>query len=243
MRTHLANGLGASEAAAPLRSNVAVFPIDRTASDRLRATVLLHAGELFACPSGPDVAIVESGALVLDLVMANGVAVPLRRFEPGCAVVDLAGVSTPALQPRYRAVGSTRLGWLRARTGGDRSVETELMVSEARAALLESCMRLVHQLACLQAPHRLYAELLRLADTDGKGARLALPGHADLAAQLCTSRETVSRELSFLRRTGVLSDGKTPRLLDPDFLLNSLARALGLASVGQVWRSIGVDRD
>lgn len=232
-------------AMATARRDSSVVSLDRALAaadrgERMRPVVSLREGEAFVCPPGPDVPYVETGALVLDMVTMNGASLCLRRIEPGCAIVDPEPFITPAFTPCYHAERATRIGWIRAR-GGGRGAEAELMVRDARELLLGACLRLVHELACLQTPHRLYGELLRLAAAGGDGASLALPSHGQLALRLCTTRETVSRELSFLRRTGVLGDGKTPRLLNAGFLLTSLGRALGVASEREVWQSIGVD--
>ena len=64
-------------------------------------------------------------------------------------------------------------------------------------------------LSTLGVQNRIRAEMLRLAraaaDEDAGSARLLpAPRHADLAAQLGTTREQVTRELSALTRDGLL---------------------------------------
>ena len=66
---------------------------------------------------------------------------------------------------------------------------------------------------------RLHAELLRLAREAGvRGNRARIepaPKHADLASQVSTYREQVTRELSALAKAGILGkDGRALMVLD-----------------------------
>ena len=67
----------------------------------------------------------------------------------------------------------------------------------------------VVELSTLGVQNRIHAELLRLArvaGADGNQARLApAPKHADIASQVSTYREQVTRELSALTRSGLLA--------------------------------------
>jgi CRP-like cAMP-binding protein len=75
--------------------------------------------------------------------------------------------------------------------------------------LVRSLTDRVIELSTLGVQNRIRAEMLRLAraaaDEDAGSARLLpAPRHADLAAQLGTTREQVTRELSALTRDGLL---------------------------------------
>nr|WP_244647021.1 helix-turn-helix domain-containing protein [Sphingomonas sp. CFBP 8760] len=96
-------------------------------------------------------------------------------------------------------------------------------------------MRQLTQLGCLPASHRLYVELLRQGTAQ-------LPSHGEIAARTSTSRETISREMSLLRREGVISSGRSGYVLAPSELIRRIARALGVSSETEAWESIGLSR-
>ena len=177
----------------------------------------------------------ESGALLVEIVTLSGVELYLDRLGPGDPVVGLGAISNPAFVVGYRAAGLVRL------------VERPSVAVPPEAAvkfwqnLLAAAVRLTHEVACLQTSHRLYCELLRLeARRRAAGeAFLRMPTQAALAQRLCTSRETVSRELAFLRRQGVISSGQDVAVVSPDYLLSKVASALDLSREDDVWASIG----
>ena len=75
--------------------------------------------------------------------------------------------------------------------------------------LLRDISERVIELSTLGVPNRIHAELLRLAieaGIEGNTARLSpAPKHADIASRVSTNREQVTRELSALTRTGLVS--------------------------------------
>ena len=213
-----------------------------SAIERTRAPSRLRRGDVFAPPWRNEVTIVEEGCLTLEIMMLNGSGLCIQRIAPGDIIVPLDMIATPAFAPCYRADAATRIGWLRAASPGHAShADLEHLIARARERLVGACIRLIHELACLPTPHRFYCELLRLAAAQHGVAEpvLPLPSQAELALRLCTTRESISRELSFLRREGVLSAGKVPRLCNRGFLIARIANALNLTSDDEVWTSIG----
>jgi CRP-like cAMP-binding protein len=87
------------------------------------------------------------------------------------------------------------------------------------AGLVRRLSDRVIDLSTLGVHQRLHAELLRLARAAGVAGNRAridpAPKHADLAGQVSTYREQVTRELSALAKAGVLSkDGRALVVLD-----------------------------
>jgi CRP-like cAMP-binding protein len=87
------------------------------------------------------------------------------------------------------------------------------------AGLVRRLSERVVDLSTLGVHQRLHAELLRLARDAGVKANRAridpAPKHADLASQVSTYREQVTRELSLLAKRGVLGkDGRALVVLD-----------------------------
>lgn len=197
----------------------------------------VRSGELFD-PSDHDPAValvIESGSLLVEIVTLGGVELCLGALTAGDQVVSLGVVESPAFAICYRARGATRIAE-RVATEAD-----QLMAVQSWQRLLRTAVHLVHEISCLPTSHRLYCELLRLEAHRRLRSEdsVALPTQAVLALQLCTSRETISRELSFLRKAGVVSTGKEVRITNPGFLLAKLASALQLANENEVWTSIG----
>jgi CRP/FNR family transcriptional regulator, cyclic AMP receptor protein len=92
-------------------------------------------------------------------------------------------------------------------------------VLQRLAGLVRLLSERVIELSTLGVQNRIHAELLRLArasGAEGKQARLdPAPKHADIASQVSTYREQVTRELSLLTRQGLLAkDGNALVLLD-----------------------------
>jgi CRP/FNR family transcriptional regulator, cyclic AMP receptor protein len=87
------------------------------------------------------------------------------------------------------------------------------------ASLVRRMSERVIDLSTLGVHHRIHAELLRLARESGVKQNTAridpAPMHADLAAQVSTYREEVTRELSALARAGIVGrDGRALLIRD-----------------------------
>ena len=93
------------------------------------------------------------------------------------------------------------------------------------AARLRRCSRMLERISSMDVPHRLYAYLLdhcqRFSQPDNDGWHTTvLPTHQLLADQLSTSRETISRAISALKKEGILiqSGGRGQMRIDTDRL-------------------------
>jgi len=81
------------------------------------------------------------------------------------------------------------------------------------AARLRRCSRMLERISSMDVPHRLYAYLLdhcqrfSQPDSDDGWHTTVLPTHQLLAGQLFTSRETISRAISALKKEGILIQG------------------------------------
>ncbi|MHA6288745.1 Crp/Fnr family transcriptional regulator [Maricaulis sp. CAU 1757] len=99
------------------------------------------------------------------------------------------------------------IGWALSRTLADRVHNTTQRMFE---------------LSALSAPGRVYAELLRMAETLEDAERRIIqpaPSMTELARRVNTTRETASRTVNGLEKRGLLrrSDSRI-ELIDPDFL-------------------------
>ena len=206
--------------------------------EALRPVTRIRAGEMFQCFDHSGTAVLQSGVLIAELVMTTGGTLSLGRFTSGDIIPPLEALSAPAFSLCYRAEHLTQIAWLRSDIAGPGVRE---QATRARDALLFASMRQITYLACLPAAYRLHIELLRCASLSSD-ATFELPTHGELASRACTTRETISREVSLLRRHGVLSSGKTVRILKADDLLRRIAQAFQLENEAEVWESIGLSR-
>jgi len=158
-----------------------------------------------------DMYLIVSGRARVTTYSAAGRQVTFRDFGAGEHFGELAAID-----------GMPRLADVVA-------LESALLASLPRAAfgrLLRDLAALVRQLServidlsTLGVQQRLYAEVLRLAREAGvRGNRARIepaPKHAELASQVSTYREQVTRELSALAKAGVLGkDGRALVVLD-----------------------------
>lgn len=101
-----------------------------------------------------------------------------------------------------------------------------------QVATLRRLTERVYELSTMSVRQRLVAELLRQAapwpgSGHGGGLRVVpAPRHADLAAQVGTSREQISREMALLTRKGLLVREGSSLMLTDVYSLNALREDL-----------------
>lgn len=88
--------------------------------------------------------------------------------------------------------------------------EITLKIARELATRLRRASRVLERISSMDVPHRLYAHLAeqcqRFGQPDSDGFySMVLPTHQLLADQLSTSRETISRAISQLKKSGVLT--------------------------------------
>lgn len=110
-----------------------------------------------------------------------------------------------------------------------------LRMMQRLALLVRQLSERVIDLSTLGVQNRLHAELLRMAraaGVEGHSARLApAPRHVDLAGQISTNREQVTRELNALARAGLLrKEAGALVVVDVDQLARMVAEVRGEAA-------------
>ncbi len=90
----------------------------------------------------------------------------------------------------------------------------------------------IHEFGTLAVRHRIQSELLRLADAvceeDALSAKFVIPTHAEFANRICTHREAVTKELSYLASTGLIEVEKSTILIADYQRFRQVAGNLGL---------------
>lgn len=169
-----------------------------------------------------DMYMIVSGRVRVTTYSAAGRQVTFRDFGAGEHFGEVAAIDGMPRSADVVALQSTLLASL-PRAAFGRLLREEPAVAERLlrdlAALVRRLSERVIDLSTLGVHQRLYAEVLRLAREAGvKDNRARVdpaPKHADLASQVSTYREQVTRELSALAKAGVLGkDGRALVVLD-----------------------------
>lgn len=231
VRTSKVSSMPMHTRALPTRSEGRSKLLDLVASDprSLGARrMALPAGNCLTIEANDDasVLILGSGRAIVSLPTLRGTDVFVTDLVAGEIVGEGAALDGDgiALTLTVREEASV---WLLARLRFRRrlaeSPEFATAVMDAMSRrLCRATLRLAETMA-MSTRERIHAELLRLA-TVVEGTTLALPRpvtHEELAMRAGTQREAVTKELSRLRRLGVIDVGdRTLRIRDPMRLSN-----------------------
>jgi CRP/FNR family cyclic AMP-dependent transcriptional regulator len=184
----------------------------------------VEAGQLIVARNSPerDVHFVVSGRVRVTSFSAGGRQVTFRDEPPGEMFGDLAAIDARPRSADVVALDSALVASLSPEAFRE-LIAAEPLVRERVLQRLAGLVRLlserVIELSTLGVQNRIHAELLRLARLTGEGGkRVRLdpgPKHADIASQVSTYREQVTREISALVKQGLAQkDGGALVLLD-----------------------------
>lgn len=183
---------------------------------------------------GRDVYFITSGEVRVRSYSVAGRQVSFRDVEVGAVIGDLAAVDGGPRSTDVTALGESVLAALPG-AAFTRLLREEAVVHERYLCYLAGMVRTlterVTELSTLDVSHRVQAELLRLARRSGASGNIAsidpAPTHAEIAEQISTRREQVTRELSALAKKGLLQK-KGSSLVVTD--LDGLERLVGESS-------------
>jgi CRP-like cAMP-binding protein len=198
---------------------IALF--DGLSEDRLTALAqacewhVLPAHHALLTPVRDDGAVhcLVSGSVRVTTFAANGRQVTFRDCQPGEHLGDLAAIDgRPRSAEAVTLVPSVVASLSRATFLALLQQEpvVALRVMQGLAGLVRALTERVVELSTQGVQQRLQRELLRRAheagvQPDGRARLDPAPRHADLAAQVSTYREQVSRELGTLTRDGLVT--------------------------------------
>ena len=190
-----------------------------------------------------EVYFIASGAVRVRIYSEAGRQVSFRDMDAGAIVGDLAAVDGGHRSTDVTALAESVLAALPA-AAFMRLLREQPEVHERYLHHLTGLIRLLTErvtaLSTLAVPHRVQAELLRLARHSGGGPNIAsinpVPTHAEIADLVSTTREQVTREISALIKRGLLQK-KGNSLVVTD--LYELERLVGESSLAQAARKPG----
>jgi CRP-like cAMP-binding protein len=159
-----------------------------------------------------DVYFIVAGRVRVTFYSAAGRQVTFRDEEAGAILGDVAAIDDAPRSADAVALDEVLIASL-APASFKQLLRDEPAVAERFMRRLTGLVRLlserVIELSTLGVQHRIHAELLRLARLgalDGNVARIEpAPKHADIASQVSTYREQVTRELSAMSKAGLLA--------------------------------------
>jgi CRP/FNR family transcriptional regulator, cyclic AMP receptor protein len=182
-----------------------------------------------------EVYFIASGMVRVRSYTSAGRQVGFRDVAAGSIIGDIAAVDGAPRSTDISALSESVLAALPA-PAFMRLLLEQPVVHDRYLRYLTGLIRLltarVTELSALDVPHRVRAELLRLAlGAHSPGANTAcidpVPTHAEIAAQASTTREQVTRELSALAKRGlVIKQGSALQVTE----MHELERLFGESS-------------
>jgi len=184
-----------------------------------------------------DVYLLVGGRVRVTAYSADGRQITFTDLAAGEIFGDLAAIDERPRSADVLALDSGLVACLPAAEFRRLIVEEPLVAGRVLRRLASLVRRLsarVFDLSTLGVQNRIHAELLRLARQAGVARNAAriepAPKHADMAAQVSTYREQVTRELSALAKAGVVGK-RDGALLVLDFMrLESMVRDVKLGA-------------
>ncbi len=158
-----------------------------------------------------DVYLLVSGRVRITTYSQGGRQVTFRDIAAGDIFGEVAALDEKPRSADVIALDSALLASMSPAVFRRLLAEEPLVGSRVMtrlAALVRSLSERVIDLSTLGVQNRIHAEILRLARAAGVARNRARlepgPKHADIASQVSTYREQVTRELSALARAGIL---------------------------------------
>lgn len=158
-----------------------------------------------------DVYFIKSGLVGITMFSESGKEIAFRRLQPGGMFGDLAAVDR-----NTRSASAVSLSKLEILRLSDRDFlkilrerpDVAHREMQRLAFLVRALSERIFEFTTYGVPNRIQAELLRLAKASGQTTEIIniypSPTHADIANQVSTHREAVTREFSHLAGLGIL---------------------------------------
>lgn len=188
----------------------------------------------FKDPSN-DVFFITSGQVRAVVYSGTGTQVSFRDLGAGEMFGELAAIDG---SPRSACIESVETSVIARMTSEefwnlvDKEAAFRRAVLRHLVTLVRSLSRRIVEFSTLAVASRLHAELLRMAleqpVSNGRALIRHPPTHTDLANRISTTREAVTREVSKLRKAGLLRiDGSSWLITDVQRIYDMVREATG----------------
>ena len=162
--------------------------------------------------TGDSMYIIVSGSVKISYYTADGQEFILSLLEKGAFFGEMALLDDEPRSASVITMEDSELGQIRRadfhRLLKENSALTHQMLMEV-VSRLRRTSQVLERISTMDVPHRLYCYLDDHCQQHGKmdedgNYEISLPTHQLLADQLSTSRETISRAVSTLKKEGIL---------------------------------------
>lgn len=184
-----------------------------------------------------DVLLITSGRVRVYFLTAAGEEAFIDELGPGECVGELAAIDGSDPLKHFEAIQPTRAFALRRPDFLELLDRSPGFANAIRNTLCSSIRRINRryiETRLLPMRTRLCAELLRLGHLQEDGSVLVdpAPTHLELAKRIASQRETVTKELNRLGRSGAVESSRsTVRLLKPAEMQREISNVLGIELV------------
>ena len=158
-----------------------------------------------------DVYFIKSGRIGITQFSQTGKEISFRQSKAGEMVGEIAAIDR--LPRSASAVSQTNLELFRLSDSDFRRIMAErpevgLRVMQRLTFLVRALSERIFEFTTFGVRNRIQAELLRIAKASGQNSEIIniypSPTHADIASQVSTHREAVTREFGHLASEGIL---------------------------------------
>lgn len=164
---------------------------------------------------GDDVYIIASGRVRATIFTYGGKEISYQELGPGETFGELSAIDRQPRTATIITLQAARIGTITRKDYWDivtRYPEVARAALQRLARLVRFLVDRVYQYGALDVKGRVRMELLRLARANAAGEDRAtitdFPTHHEIANRIISHREAVSRELSDLRRQGLIRQDK-----------------------------------
>lgn len=161
-----------------------------------------------------DIYFITDGLLAVSLFSGQGKEVGYSQIGRGDIFGEFSAVDGSERSASIVTLQESVVACMKASEFRDLIVEypmVGLRLSELLVAKNRFLTRRVFEFSVLSVPNRIAGEILRIADKQSHGSEPGhishMPTHYQIAAQISTNREAVSRTLSKLARDGIIETG------------------------------------
>jgi len=170
-------------------------------------TIVVQEGE-----TGDSMAIILSGSVKVSQYSSEGREVVLCLLESGAFFGEMALLDTEPRSATVTTMEETELGFIRRNDFARLMLDMPRLSSKLLAEIVHRLRRtnlVLAHISTMDVNHRLYAYMNDFCEQFGKlrpdgRIEIKLPTHQLVADQLSTSRETISRAISALKKDGVI---------------------------------------
>jgi CRP/FNR family cyclic AMP-dependent transcriptional regulator len=184
-----------------------------TYNDVAKKTIVLQEGE-----DGNSLFIIISGSVKISYYAPDGREVVLSLLEAGAYFGEMSLLDKQPRSATVITLDHTRLAQIR-RADFERLLlqqpKVTLKLLSESVSRLRRTSKVLERISTMDVPHRLYYYLKDFGDRFGKDetngvVTVQLPTHQMIADQLSTSRETISRAVSALKKEGIIIKSDNP---------------------------------